>query len=137
MSATDTSGYEDLQGEVREMALPPMETVENVYSDRDYVVSFEHLEFSCVCPKTGLPDFARVTLEFVPDKLLVELKSLKLYLNGYRNVGVFHEHVVNKILDDLCAAIAPRRATVTGDFNIRGGIHAVIRASTDGADPRT
>lgn len=127
MSA-DAGGYAGLQGEVRDAELPALEIVDNVYADRDYEVRFEHLEFTCVCPKTGLPDFARIAITFVPDQRLVELKSLKLYLNGYRQVGIFHEHVVNKILDDFVAAAAPRRAEVVGDFNVRGGIHAVVRA---------
>lgn len=85
-------------------------------------------EFTCVCPRTGQPDFATVTIHYVPDKLCIELKSLKLYLWSYRNEGAFHEAVINNILDDLVQACRPRKMTVTGDFNVRGGIHTTVSA---------
>lgn len=122
-------GYDGRQETIRGLSLPALEVVANVYSDRDYVVRFEHLEFTCVCPKTGQPDFAKIELAFGPDRLLVELKSLKLYLNAYRSVGIFHENVVNKILDDFTSAAHPRWAEVTGDFHVRGGIRARVVAS--------
>ena len=86
-------------------------------------------EFTCVCPMTGQPDFATITVTYVPNEKIVELKSLKLYLWSYREEGAFHEDVTNRILDDLIGAIAPRRMTVRTDWNVRGGIHTVVEAS--------
>lgn len=105
-----------------------IETVKNEYSDRDYVINIEFPEFTCVCPRTGLPDFATIKIEYIPDKLLVELKSLKLYFTSHRNVGTFHEHVINKILDDFVAACQPRKAKIVGEFNVRGGIQTIVSA---------
>ncbi len=104
-------------------------TVDNPHPGRDYDVRCETPEFTCVCPLTGQPDFATVTISYVPDLRLVELKSLKLYLWSYREVGAFHEDVTNRILDDLVAAAAPRRMTVTTDWLVRGGIHTVVEVS--------
>jgi len=109
-----------------------LETFANPNPDRDYVIRFECPEFTCLCPKTGQPDFATIRVEYVPDRLCVELKSWKLYLWSYRNEGAFHEAVTNRILDDLVAAIRPRRAQIEGDFNIRGGIHTVVIADHAG-----
>jgi 7-cyano-7-deazaguanine reductase len=109
-----------------------LETFPNPNPDRDYVITFECPEFTCLCPKTGQPDFATIRVEYVPDALCVELKSWKLYLWSYRNEGAFHEAVTNKILDDLVAATNPRRARVEGDFMVRGGIHTVVIASYPG-----
>jgi 7-cyano-7-deazaguanine reductase len=106
-----------------------LDTFPNPNPGRDYVIRFECPEFTCVCPMTGQPDFATIFIEYVPDKTCVELKSLKLYLWSYRNEGAFHEAVTNRILDDLLAALKPRRAKVTGDFLVRGGIHTVVEAS--------
>jgi len=103
-----------------------LETFDNPNPERDYEISFDCPEFTCLCPKTGQPDFATIRILYVPDKLCVELKSLKLYLWSFRDEGHFHEAVTNRILDDLVAAISPRRMTVTGDFNVRGGIHTVV-----------
>lgn len=103
-----------------------LETFRNPSPDRDYTIQFVCPEFTCVCPKTGQPDFATIKIDYVPDKTCVELKSLKLYLGSYRNEGVFHEAVTNKILDDLVTATKPRTMTVTGDFFVRGGIHTVV-----------
>jgi 7-cyano-7-deazaguanine reductase len=86
-------------------------------------------EFTCLCPMTGQPDFATIRIVYVPDRLCVELKSLKLYLGSYRDEGAFHEAVTNRILDDLVAAISPKEMTVMGDFKVRGGIHTVVTAS--------
>ena len=99
-----------------------LETFPNPSPDRDYEIRFECPEFTCVCPMTGQPDFAVIRITYVPDRLCVELKSLKLYLWSYRDEGAFHEAVTNKICDDLVAAIAPRSITVTGKFWVRGGI---------------
>ena len=113
------------------MATKPSKSLEvfpNPNAKRDYEILMECPEFTCVCPRTGQPDFAKITIRYVPDRLCVELKSLKLYLWSYRNEGAFHEAVTNKILDDIVAAIKPRRITVTGDFNVRGGIHTTVTA---------
>jgi len=106
-----------------------LETFPNPNPGRDYEITISTPEFTCVCPMTGQPDFATITINYVPDQLCVELKSLKLYFWSYRNEGTFHEKVTNTILDDLVAAISPRRATVTGDFNVRGGLHTVVTVS--------
>ncbi|MEI7832916.1 MAG: preQ(1) synthase [bacterium] len=105
-----------------------LETFANPNLGRDYTINISTPEFTCVCPKTGQPDFAVISISYVPDKLCLELKSLKLYYWSYRNEGAFHEAVTNQILDDLVAACAPRRMTVTGDFNVRGGLHTVVTA---------
>jgi 7-cyano-7-deazaguanine reductase len=105
-----------------------LETFPNPSPERDYIIRFECPEFTCLCPKTGQPDFATIRVEYVPDVLCVELKSWKLYLWSFRNEGAFHEAVTNRILDDLVAAIHPRRARVEGDFKVRGGIHTVVIA---------
>ena len=106
-----------------------LETFPNPYPERDYEISFDCPEFTCVCPKTGQPDFATIRIRYVADKLCVELKSLKLYLWSYRNEGHFHEEVTNLILDDLVKATKPRRMSIEGDFYVRGGIHTVVRAA--------
>lgn len=98
----------------------------NKYPKRDYNVHIEFPEFTCVCPKTGLPDFAAITIDYTPDKKIVELKSLKLYFVSYRNIGIFHENAVNKMLDDIIAACQPRKIKVAGEFNVRGGIKTTV-----------
>jgi len=106
-----------------------LETFPNPSPGRDYEIRMEAPEFTCLCPKTGQPDFATLRLRYVPDRLCVELKSLKLYLWSFRDEGHFHEAVTNAILDDLVAALAPRRMTLEADFYVRGGIHTVVEAS--------
>ena len=118
--------YEGLQDHVRDLQVPAIESWENQYPDRDYQVRIEIPEFTCICPKTGLPDFATLILVYVPDRLCLELKSFKLYLMAFRSVGVFHEHLVNRVLDDLVQAVQPRRAELTGCFNARGGIATTV-----------
>lgn len=103
-----------------------LETFPNPNPERSYEIRFECPEFTCVCPKTGQPDFATIRIRYTPGDLCVELKSLKLYLWSYRDQGAFHEAVTNQILDDLVAAIAPREMVVEGDFMVRGGIHTVV-----------
>jgi 7-cyano-7-deazaguanine reductase len=105
-----------------------LETFPNPKPGRDYLIKFECPEFTCLCPKTGQPDFATIRVEYVPDQLCVELKSWKLYLWSYRDRGAFHEAVTNQILDDLVAAVSPRRARVEGEFKVRGGIYTTIVA---------
>ena len=106
-----------------------LETFPNPNPDRDYLISFECPEFTCMCPRTGQPDFATMRIRYVPGSLCVELKSLKLYLWSYRSEGVYHEAVTNTILDDIDEACAPRFIEVVGDFYVRGGIHTVVRAT--------
>jgi 7-cyano-7-deazaguanine reductase len=105
-----------------------LKTFPNPAPGRRYEIRMECPEFTCLCPMTGQPDFATIRICYVPDGLCVELKSLKVYLWSYRSVGTFHEAVTNKILDDLVAALSPRRMTVEGDFLVRGGIHTVVTA---------
>jgi 7-cyano-7-deazaguanine reductase len=106
-----------------------LDAVANPHPDRDYEVAMAIPEFTCLCPITGQPDFATIRIRYVPDQHLVELKSLKLYIWSYRDEGAFHEDVTNRILDDLVAALRPRWAEVTGDFNVRGGIKTEIRTT--------
>jgi 7-cyano-7-deazaguanine reductase len=105
-----------------------LETFPNPNPERDYEIRLEAPEFTCLCPRTGQPDFATVRIRYVPDRLCVELKSLKLYLWSFRDEGHFHEAVTNRILDDLVRALAPRRMTLEADFFVRGGIHTVVEA---------
>lgn len=105
-----------------------LETFENKYPNRDYAVTHIAPEFTSLCPKTGQPDFAKVTVEYIPDKLCMELKSLKIYLNSYRNDGIFFESVTNQILDDLVEVTKPRYMLITSEFNVRGGISSIIEA---------
>lgn len=111
------------------LELPTIEVVDNLVQERPYSVTFTISEFTCVCPKTGQPDFATLRITYVPDAHLIELKALKLYINAYRDIGIFHEFVTNKILSDLVAACEPRRMEIEGDFNVRGGIKTVVRAA--------
>ena len=106
-----------------------LETFPNPAPGRDYEIVHTAPEFTSMCPMTGQPDFATITVRYVPDRVCVELKSLKLYFHGFRNRGIFYEAVVNRILDDLVAATSPRRMTVVGDFRPRGGIASVVTAT--------
>lgn len=105
-----------------------LETFPNRHPDRRYVVTLATDEFTCVCPATGQPDFATITISYIPDKCILESKSLKLYLWSYRNEGVFHEHVTNTILDDLAEALEPHWCEVIGAFKVRGGIAITVKA---------
>jgi 7-cyano-7-deazaguanine reductase len=109
-----------------------LETFANPRPGRDYRITFECPEFTCLCPMTGQPDFATILIEYIPDQRCVELKSLKLYLWSYRDEGAFHEAVTNRICDDLIAAIAPRSVTVTGKFWVRGGIATTVTVTHAG-----
>ncbi|HVO13339.1 MAG TPA: preQ(1) synthase [Vicinamibacteria bacterium] len=106
-----------------------LETFPNRHPGRDYLIQHTCPEFTSLCPKTGQPDFGTIRISYVPDRLCVELKSLKLYVQGFRSQGIFYEDVVNVILDDLVAAVVPRSMTVQGDFRVRGGISSVVTAS--------
>ncbi len=105
-----------------------LETFPNPTPERAYEIAMDCPEFTCVCPRTGQPDFATIRIRYVPDRLCVELKSLKLYLWSYRDEGTFHEAVTNRICDDLVKALGPRWIEVVGDFAVRGGIHTVVTA---------
>jgi len=105
-----------------------LETFKNEFPDSDYTIIHTAPEFTSLCPKTGQPDFATIIVEYVPDKLCVELKSLKLYFNSYRNEGLFFESATNKILDDLVSVCKPRYMLITAEFNVRGGISSMIEA---------
>jgi 7-cyano-7-deazaguanine reductase len=122
------SVYEGLQKRVRALKAPAIDVWENKYSDKEYTVTIDIPEFTCVCPHTGLPDFAHITIRYSPQKWCVELKSFKLYTIYYRDVGIFNEHVVNKILEDFVRACSPRWAEIVGEFNARGGIRTTVRA---------
>ncbi|MCM2268056.1 MAG: preQ(1) synthase [Elusimicrobiales bacterium] len=122
-------GYSQNQAQsVKRIKLPEIEAWENQYR-RDYVIKIVHPEFTSVCPKTGLPDFGTITIEYVPGRLCLELKSLKYYFLQYRNCGIFMENIANRVLDDVVKAIKPRSCTVTGDFTPRGGLSSVIVAN--------
>jgi 7-cyano-7-deazaguanine reductase len=113
------------------MATKPSKTLEtfpNPTPERDYQIAIDCPEFTCVCPKTGQPDFGTIRLRYIPEKRCVELKSFKLYLWSFRDEGHFHEAVTNRICDDLVAALKPRALEVVGDFRVRGGIHTVVTA---------
>jgi len=105
-----------------------IDTFENPQPDRDYTIRIDVPEFTCLCPMTGQPDFAELTIEYIADKLCVELKALKMYTWSYRDEGAFHEAVTNKILDDLVAATEPRFMRLTAEFNVRGGIYTSVVA---------
>ena len=110
------------------MSSAPLETFPNPRPDRDYEIAISCPEFTSLCPKTGLPDFGEIRISYVPDARCVELKSLKYYMIEFRNRGIYYEDVTNQILDDLVAALQPRRMTVVGDFSVRGGIKTMVTA---------
>jgi 7-cyano-7-deazaguanine reductase len=105
-----------------------LESFPNPSPGRDYEIRFECPEFTCLCPRTGQPDFGTIRIRYTPDELCVELKSLKIYLWSFRDEGHFHEAVTNRILDDLVALLAPRKMVIEADFMVRGGIHTVVEA---------
>ncbi len=105
-----------------------LETFEHPHLSRDYMIRIRIPEFTCLCPKTGQPDFATLRLEYIPDALCIELKSLKKYISGYRNIGTYHEAVTNKILSDLEDTLHPRFIRLTAKFNVRGGIYTTVIA---------
>jgi len=127
MSAKKSS-YEGLQKNIRNLKTPKIEVWENQYPDKEETVTLETSEFTCICPKTGLPDFARIKIDYIPNRFCVELKSLKVYLIFYRNLGVFHEHLTNKILGDFVSACRPRFTRIEVEMNTRGGIKTIVSA---------
>ncbi|MFH1360906.1 MAG: preQ(1) synthase [Candidatus Omnitrophota bacterium] len=120
--------YEGLQDKIRSLKTPAIDVWENKYPDRDYRVHVSIPEFTCICPKTGLPDFAVITIDYKPGKTCLELKSLKMYTIFYRNIGIFHEHLTNKILDDCVKACRPRWMRIEVIMNPRGGIQTTVVA---------
>lgn len=120
-------------------AVETLETFPNPTPDRDYTIRISIPEFTCLCPKTGQPDFAILDLEYVPDQECVELKSLKLYIWSYRDQGAFHEAVTNKILGDLVSVLSPKFMRLTAEFNVRGGLYTTVVAEhkMDGWNPPT
>jgi 7-cyano-7-deazaguanine reductase len=122
------SDYEGLQENVRKLKVPEIEVFKNQYPDKIYTITLDVPEFTCICPKTGLPDFANIRIEYSPKTFCVELKSFKMYTIYFRNVGIFHEHLINKILEDFVAPVRPRWAKITGVFNPRGGITTTVSA---------
>ncbi|MBU1154034.1 preQ(1) synthase [bacterium] len=123
----DISGYVRKQDQIRDLKITPvLAVIENQYQDKDYIVELKTNEFTTVCPKTNLPDFAMVTICYRPGEYLVEQKSLKLYLAGYRNMGIFQEHATNKILEDFVEKVKPRWARIEAVWNARGGIGVTV-----------
>lgn len=122
------SSYEGLQSAIKKLKAPKIEVWKNQYPDRDYIITIDVPEFTCICPKTGLPDFALISIRYTPDEFCIELKSLKYYEIFFRDVGIFHENVVNKFLDDLVRACKPRWMEITGEFSARGGIKTTVKA---------
>lgn len=120
------NNYEGLQENIRNLETPEIEVWQNEYPDKVYTVNFSIPEFTCICPKTGLPDFAVICIEYSPAKFCVELKSFKMYTIFFRNVGIFHEHLVNKMLEDFVKAVSPRWIKITGVFNPRGGVTTTV-----------
>lgn len=128
MKRSTKSLYEGLQGDIRKLKTPRIEAWKNQYPDKEYVVNLDIPEFTCICPKTGLPDFAVIKIEYSPDKYCIELKSFKMYTIFYRNIGIFHEHLINRMLGDFVGAARPRWAKISGVFNPRGGITTMVSA---------
>jgi len=124
----------EITAEISRNPAMALETFENPTPERDYTIRIRIPEFTCLCPKTGQPDFATLKLEYVPDGLCVELKSLKLYVWAFRDVGAFHEAVTNRILQDLAAATEPRFMRLSAEFNVRGGIYTTVVAEHRAAD---
>ncbi|HDS59909.1 MAG TPA: NADPH-dependent 7-cyano-7-deazaguanine reductase QueF [Thermoplasmatales archaeon] len=108
-----------------------LEVWDNPSPEKDYTITIDFPEFTCLCPRSGYPDFAVITISYIPDQYIVELKSLKLYLNDFREQHLTHEEATNRIFDDLVALLDPRRLEVVGDFNVRGGMHTTVVCSTD------
>ncbi len=126
MEKTKKSHYEGLQHKVRALSLPAIEVWKNQYKDKTYTITLETNEITSVCPKTGLPDFGVLRIRYIPDAWCVELKSFKLYLAAFRNIGIFHEHLTNRIMDDFVRASAPRWVHMSLVLNPRGGIVTTV-----------
>ena len=122
----DEKTYENKQGHILKLKTPNIEVFKNIYSGRDFHIKLDILEFTAICPKTSLPDFGRISINYIPDEVCLELKSLKEYFLFYRNVGIFHENVVNKTLEDLVSICKPKYLRVEAKYNVRGGIETTI-----------
>ncbi|MCB1169544.1 MAG: NADPH-dependent 7-cyano-7-deazaguanine reductase QueF [Leptospiraceae bacterium] len=127
-----TGTYEGRQDHIRGLEMPAIEVFENVYEDRSYRIDMEIPEFTAICPKTGLPDFGIIYLSYRPGSYCLELKSLKEYITAFRDIGIFHENVANRILEDLVAACNPRWMRIHADYNVRGGIKTRVTATYSG-----
>ena len=122
------NSYEGLQKNIRNLKTPKIAVWKNQYPDKIYTVILDIPEFTCICPKTGLPDFALIKIEYIPQDYCVELKSFKMYATFFRDIGIFHEHLANKMLEDFVSSCRPRWARINSEFNPRGGIKtSVIR----------
>lgn len=132
MKRDTKSLYEGLQDDVRKLKTPKIEVWKNQYADKEYAITLDIPELTCICPKTGLPDFAVIRIEYSPDKYCIELKSFKMYTIFYRGIGIFHEHLVNRMLEDFTNAAKPRWVKITGIFNPRGGITTTVAAEWKG-----
>ena len=126
------SSYEDLQENIRDVVLPAMEVFRNKYEDRKYEVELKVPEFTCICPKTGLPDFGSIHIKYCPKEVCVELKSFKIYIIAFRSLGIFHENVVNRILDDFVDVCHPYWVRVEGILMPRGGITTKVAVEYNG-----
>lgn len=129
ISAPNQQGLNIQSTPREEMHLYPLDTFAYEFPGKEIKIEFEIPEFTCVCPFSDFPDFATIRIEYVPNERCIELKSLKLYINSYRDVKVFHEHVINMILEDFVNACDPLAAEIEGDFNVRGNIKTTVRAS--------
>lgn len=127
-SQTTTGTYEGRQDHIRDLTTPAIETFRNVYADREYRIDLEFPEFTAICPKTGLPDFGTIFISYKPREVCLELKSLKEYLTFFRDVGIFHENVTNRLCDDIARACRPAWLRVHADYNVRGGIKTRVTA---------
>lgn len=123
----EISSYEGKQTHIRDLKTPAIETFTNIYKGNDYTIDFTIPEFTAICPKTGLPDFGTIHITYIPNAECIELKSLKEYVLFFRNVGIFHENVVNKMYDDIKKAIKPKYLKIFGDFSVRGGIKTTVK----------
>lgn len=126
---SNTQGLQICPTPREEMGLPPLDTFAYEFPGKEIWVEFEIPEFTAICPFSDFPDFAIIRLKYVPNQLCIELKSLKLYINAFRNVKVFHEHVINIILEDFVKACDPLKVEIEGDFHVRGNIKTIVRAN--------
>ena len=128
-SFLNTGSYEGKQDYVRDLVTPKIEVFKNIYSDKRYRIDMDIPEFTAICPKTGLPDFGTIYLSYQPDEWCLELKSLKEYFVSFRNIGIFHENVANRAMEDIVAACKPHQARIHADYNVRGGIRTRVTVS--------
>ena len=119
---------DELKKGLKEIRESKLEVFDNKYPHRNYTITITNSEFTCLCPRTGYPDFATIEIKYIPDRCCLELKSFKLYINKFRDRGLFHEEAVNEILEELVKVVKPRYMSVEGDFNPRGNVHTLVRA---------